>query len=623
MPPVSGIQIGEIAINYKDGYETLFIKNDNNEIVSFSSDDIILAQAGGGGGSASVDGLFSSVTYNSNAKKIYFYDKNNTQCGEIDTTDFIKDGMISSVTVSNGNLVLAFNTDAGRQDIQLELTQIFNPDNYYTKTQSDEKYPTIAQASGYATTALASAKSYADSLSGNYASNTSFTSHTANTSIHLTTGNVKTQIESYHYISAYTETDPTVPSWAKASTKPSYTANEVGALPTGTTLDNVGDGTTRKLSNYATNANFTAHTGNTTVHVTSSEKSTWNGKQDAISDLETIRNNSSSGATAYSTVTAHTADTAIHVTTSDKSTWNSKQDAINDLSNIRNNASSGATAYSTVTAHTADTTVHVTASDKSTWNGKQDAISDLDTIKNNAASGASAYTGFTAHSADSTIHVTSSEKDTWNGKQNIISDLAIIRSNASSGASAYTGFTAHSANSDIHVTSSEKSTWNGKQDAISNLNTIINNAASGKNAYDNMVTGVTAGGTSLSKSNKVVAIPSASSSTFGVVKTGDFITNTNGTIKVKTGTTANDVAVGNHTHSAYATTGSLNTLSSQTVNHITASTLHMPTVTSSDNGKILQVVNGAWSLVTPVTIYYGSTAPNNNTGNNGDIYIQQ
>lgn len=31
------------------------------------------------------------------------------------------------------------------------------------------------------------------------------------------------------YLTSYTETDPTVPSWAKASTKPSYTASEVGA----------------------------------------------------------------------------------------------------------------------------------------------------------------------------------------------------------------------------------------------------------------------------------------------------------------------------------------------------------------------------------------------------------
>lgn len=34
------------------------------------------------------------------------------------------------------------------------------------------------------------------------------------------------------YLTSYTETDPTVPSWAKASNKPTYTASEVGAIPT-------------------------------------------------------------------------------------------------------------------------------------------------------------------------------------------------------------------------------------------------------------------------------------------------------------------------------------------------------------------------------------------------------
>lgn len=38
------------------------------------------------------------------------------------------------------------------------------------------------------------------------------------------------------FITGYTETDPTVPSWAKQSTKPTYTASEVGALPASTTI---------------------------------------------------------------------------------------------------------------------------------------------------------------------------------------------------------------------------------------------------------------------------------------------------------------------------------------------------------------------------------------------------
>lgn len=38
------------------------------------------------------------------------------------------------------------------------------------------------------------------------------------------------------FITSYTETDPTVPSWAKAASKPTYTAAEVGALPDTTVI---------------------------------------------------------------------------------------------------------------------------------------------------------------------------------------------------------------------------------------------------------------------------------------------------------------------------------------------------------------------------------------------------
>ena len=39
------------------------------------------------------------------------------------------------------------------------------------------------------------------------------------------------------FITTYTETDPTVPSWAKSSSKPTYTAAEVGAVPTSRTVN--------------------------------------------------------------------------------------------------------------------------------------------------------------------------------------------------------------------------------------------------------------------------------------------------------------------------------------------------------------------------------------------------
>ena len=48
--------------------------------------------------------------------------------------------------------------------------------------------------------------------------------------------NVSSLINDAGYLTEYTETDPTVPAWAKEKTKPSYTAAEVGALPEDTEI---------------------------------------------------------------------------------------------------------------------------------------------------------------------------------------------------------------------------------------------------------------------------------------------------------------------------------------------------------------------------------------------------
>ena len=72
----------------------------------------------------------------------------------------------------------------------------------------------------------------------------------------------------------------------------------------------------------------------------------------------------------------------------------------------------------------------------------------------------------------------------------------------------------------------------------------------------------------------------------------------------------------------YAASGAVTTLSSSTVAHIANTTIHLTAVTSSDNGKVLKVVNGVWAVVTPLNVYSGNDAPNNSLGNNGDIYLQ-
>ncbi len=76
---------------------------------------------------------------------------------------------------------------------------------------------------------------------------------------------------------------------------------------------------------------YDAHVANGDIHVTAAEKATWNAKQDAISDLSTIRSGAAAGATAVQPSEMNTALAA-------------KQDTISDLSTIRSGAAAGATA---------------------------------------------------------------------------------------------------------------------------------------------------------------------------------------------------------------------------------------------------------------------------------------
>ena len=56
----------------------------------------------------------------------------------LDASAFIKDAMVSSVAISNGNLVITWNADSGiSTPTSIPLTNIFNPANYYDKTAID------------------------------------------------------------------------------------------------------------------------------------------------------------------------------------------------------------------------------------------------------------------------------------------------------------------------------------------------------------------------------------------------------------------------------------------------------------------------------------------------------
>lgn len=68
---------------------------------------------------------------------INFYNANDEIIDTIDATEFITDGMVDNVKIENDNLVITFNVDSGKETIEIPLTEIFDPSNYYTKADVD------------------------------------------------------------------------------------------------------------------------------------------------------------------------------------------------------------------------------------------------------------------------------------------------------------------------------------------------------------------------------------------------------------------------------------------------------------------------------------------------------
>ena len=101
------------------------------------------AHSGGGGGDTS--NLGASLAYDSNTKKIELKNADGVTLSEIDATAFVKDGMVNNVAIVGDYLVITFNTDAGKEALNIPMSSFFDASAYYTREQIDGGY--IANAS--------------------------------------------------------------------------------------------------------------------------------------------------------------------------------------------------------------------------------------------------------------------------------------------------------------------------------------------------------------------------------------------------------------------------------------------------------------------------------------------
>ena len=415
--------------------------------------------------------FFDAAAYDSQTKKINFY-HGNTIKANIDASSFIKDGMVDNVAISGSNLVITFNTDAaGKEPISIPLSSIFDPSNYFTKSEINSALSGKVDNSTFNTLS-----GRVDTISGD---------------VITVSGRVDT----------ISDTVDTVKQEIITFSGDSYSKSEVDT----------------KFGNKADLSAFTSHTADSTVHVTSSEKNTWNNKSDFsgsyndLTDKPTIRNYSAGtnvqiqNDVISATDTKYTAGSGIKITgaankitldvdvykgnemlsvsVNNPSGTESTDNKINGMSSFgagyivsTNNVDEAAFGYYNETngneksfTHSSDNTlfsvgngnsqnnlgnikkhnafeirqngdIYIADTNDTTYTHAwekpmiklQDALDaagssgitsgQVQTMIDESTSGKTNKSDFTAHTADTTVHVTSAEKNTWNAKSNFSGD---------------------------------------------------------------------------------------------------------------------------------------------------------------------------------------------------------
>ena len=265
--------------------------------------------------------------------------------------------------------------------------------------------------------------------------------------------------------------------------------------------------TSDDISGKTNQSDFTAHTANTTVHVTASEKSTWNSKSDFSGNYNDLSNKptiptsasqltndsgyiTSSALDDYTTtattsalnnvVTAHTADTSIHVSAEQIAAWNAKSDFSGSYNDLTNKLSAG-------------TNVTIVDNVISAGGGGSITIDpSLDSGSTNAVANSAITNAFNAYTCQKNndngevrYFYFPTPSNPWGGNT-IIKNFSIngrCPLTQTNGSNSYidkfslvetSAFTAHTADTTIHVTTAQTASWDG---AVSDISTISGNVS--------------------------------------------------------------------------------------------------------------------------------------------------
>ena len=413
-----------------------------------------------------VSDYFDGAEYDSGTTRINFY-HGNTVKAYIDASAFIVDGMIDDVrieTISGASyLVIDFNTDSGKEDIQIPLTDIFDPNNYYDKDAID------------------------GIVSG------------LNTSIN-------TKLDA----SAYTPTDLSE-YWTSAQTQSAITS----------------------ATNDMATQTWVNNQGFLTEHQSLSAYSTTEEMNSAIEDATSGKADTSAVTAVNETLTAHTADTTIHVTSADKTAWNAKSDfsgSYNDLTDkptiptvpTSNSAFTNDAGYITEDAlngyaESSAVTAEITAA----VSGKQDTLvsgTNIKTINNESILGSGNITIQGGGSGNPTVELTQAEYDALVSAGTVSADTYYIITDATpvdvsnywtsaQTQSAITQATSGKADSSA-VTEQISEAVSGKVDTSAITSAVTsastdNEIPTAKAVYDAIPTGGTGGGKAISAGTNI------------------------------------------------------------------------------------------------------------------------